>query len=115
MRRKGKNGHNGQLLHPKGRNSAPVPDICEKDVINIPEEMISKDLINVIVGNLQEISTEYLSKGVIVLTSNEETLDMDSKNINLIPGEVQIYNSADSVVSKDINNTINFTIKIFNT
>ncbi|KII74590.1 hypothetical protein RF11_16200 [Thelohanellus kitauei] len=70
--------------------------------------MINNDIVSVIFGNIHQISIEELAKRVIVAPKNSQTLNMNRKIIDLIPGNAQIYYSADSIISEDPNNTLKF-------
>ena len=60
------------------------------------------------------MSVQELSKRVIVAPTNTQTLNMNRKIIDLIDGDSQIYYSADSVVSEDPNDALNFPVEFLN-
>src|SRR6218665_1288595 len=60
------------------------------------------------------MSIDDLSKRVVVAPTNADTLDMNRKIISLIPGDSEIYYSADSAVNDDPNDTLNFPVDFLN-
>ena len=74
----------------------------------------TEDLIESIFDNIQQMSIDDLSKRVIVAPTNAETLEMNRKIISLIPGDSEIYYSADSAVTDDPNDTLNFPVEFLN-
>lgn len=60
------------------------------------------------------MSVEDIARRVIVAPTNAHTLEMNRKIIGLLPGEFEIYYSADSVVSEDPTDVINFPIEFLN-
>ena len=95
-------------------NLPPVSGIFERDTIQIPQHMVAKDLISSIFGNVDQMSIDNLSKRVIVAPTNAQTLEMNRKIIALMPGQPTIYYSADSVLTEDPNDTINYPIEFLN-
>ena len=115
MRSNGQDNHNQWLLQVGSGTLPATPGIYEEDTIEIPREMItSQDLINIIFANSEHMSTEELSKRVIVAPTNAQTLEMNRRIIELIHGDAQIYYSADSLVSEDPNDTLNFPVEFLN-
>ena len=68
----------------------------------------TEDLIESIFDNIQQMSIDNLSKRVIVAPTNAETLEMNRKIISLIPGDSEIYYSADSAVTDNPNFPVEF-------
>ena len=115
MRCDGQTQHNEWLLQVGMGNLPSVPGIFEEETIQIPEQMVSNDdLITSIFGNIHQMSVADLSSRVIVAPTNAQTLDMNRKIIALMPGEQTIYYSADSVISEDPNDTLNFPVEFLN-
>lgn len=65
--------------------------------------MLLKTLLDPFLATIFNIqnSVEDLAKRVIVTPANAHTLETNRKIIELLPGEFEIYYSADSVVSED--------------
>ncbi|KII68452.1 ATP-dependent DNA helicase PIF1 [Thelohanellus kitauei] len=115
MRSEGQNHYNNWLLQVESGTLPSPPGIYEQDVIQIPNEMMTNnDIISVIFGNINQMSIEELTKRVIVAPTNSETLYMNHKIIELIPGDPQIYYSADSIISEDLNDTLNYPVEFLN-
>ena len=112
MRSEGQAEHNKWLLKVGMGNLPTVPGIFEEDTIQIPQQMVAtEDLITSIFGNVQQMSVEDLSKRVILAPTNAQTLEMNRRIIELMPGNPEIYYSVDSVVSEDPNDTLNFPVE----
>lgn len=115
MRSEGENEHNEWLLQIGMGNMDTVPGIYENDTIQIPQELMSKDeLITSIFENVQSMSIEDLSKRVIVAPTNAQTLVTNQKIISSMPGNLVTYYSADSIVTEDSNDALNFPIEFLN-
>lgn len=115
MRSEGQHEHNQWLLSVGSGSLPQTAGIYEDDTIQIPDSMVTKDdLISVVFGNIQGMSVEDLSKRVIVAPTNAHTLEMNRKIIDTIPGEAKIYYSADSIVSEDPSDTLNFPVEFLN-
>lgn len=115
MRSEGQAEHNQWLLDVGSGSLSQIAGIFEEDVIQIPNGMItSQDLITSIFGNIQQLSVADLSKRVIVAPTNAQTLEMNRKIIDMIAGEAHIYHSADSIVTEDPNDTLNFSTEFLN-
>jgi hypothetical protein len=115
MRSEGQHEHNEWLLKVGSGCLPPVPGIFEENTIQIPDQMVTmEDITEHIFQDVQDMSIEELSKRVILAPTNAQTLQMNRKIIDLLPGEPVIYYSADSVVSEDPSDTINFPIEFLN-
>ncbi|XP_063781211.1 uncharacterized protein LOC134929546 [Pseudophryne corroboree] len=112
MRSKGQDQHNEWLLQVGMGNVPTISDISNNNIIQIPQYMVTMDdLITTIFNNVQHMSVDDLSTRVIVAPTNAHTLDMNRKIIALMAGNPTIYYSADSVVSEDPNDTLNFPLE----
>jgi ATP-dependent DNA helicase PIF1 len=110
MRSEGQHEHNDWLLSIGTGNVPPVPELHDEDIIQIPQYMFAnKNIIKSIYGdNLQTLSVEQISKRIILAPTNAHTLQMNREIIGLLPGDPHIYYSADSVVSEDPNDALNY-------
>lgn len=109
MRSEGQTMYNEWLLKVGNGNLEPTPGIIDNNTIHIPIQMIeTHDLITSIFNNIQEMTAEELSRRVIVAPTNSQTLEMNQKIISMISGNEKIYFSADSVVTEDPTDTLNF-------
>jgi len=116
MRSEGQDDHNNWLLQVGSGNLPTEPGVFEDSAIQIPQEMVAKeDLIETIFSNhIQQMSVDDLSKRVIVAPTNARTLEMNRKIIGILAGEPTIYYSADSAVSEDPNDAINYPVEFLN-
>lgn len=115
MRSINQNEHNKWLLNVGEGNVASDPGIFETDTIQIPEKMcVTDDLTEVIFRNIADMSVEEVSKRVIVAPTNVQILEMNRKIIDKIVGASKIYYSADSIVTEDANDTLNYPIEFLN-
>ncbi len=116
MRSEGQDDHNNWLLQVGSGNLPTEPGVFEDSTIQIPQEMVAKeDLIETIFSNhIQQMSVDDLSKRVIVAPTNARTLEMNRKIIGILAGEPTIYYSADSAVSEDPNDAINYPVEFLN-
>lgn len=115
MRSEGQHEHNEWLLKVGGGCLPQVPGIFEENTLQIPEQMVVQgDIIASIFHNVQNMSVEELSKRVILAPTNAQTLQMNREIIGQLHGEPHIYYSADSVVSEDPSDTINFPVEFLN-
>ena len=113
MRSEGENEHNDWLLKVGNGQIEPVPGTNYNDIIEIPQEMIVTDnLIEFIFGtNIHQMSVDELSNRVIVAPTNEHTLEMNRKIIELLPGDPAVYCSADSITLEDSNDAANYPVE----
>lgn len=116
MRCKGQNQHNSWLLQ-LGEGTLPTDcEIDEEDIVEIPRQMITNlDLCDVIFGdNLQTMAASELSQRIIVAPTNARTLEMNNRIISKLSGAAKTYLSADSIVSEDNNDIMNYPIEFLN-
>lgn len=116
MRSEGQQEHNNWLLK-VGEGIIPrVPSLSNPDLIRIPPQMIENgSLIDAIFGeHPAELNDEQLSNRTIVAATNVQVLEMNREIIGRLHGEPTIYYSADSVISEDPNDAINFTTEFLN-
>ena len=85
-------------------------------MIQIPADiMTSKTIVEAIFGkNVQHMSTEDLTKRVILASTNEVCLSINKEIIRQLRGEESIYYSADSIVSDDPNDVVNYPTEYLN-
>lgn len=110
MRSEGQNEHNEWLLR-VGQGSTPlIPQLRDPEMIEIPRSMIETgNLIDSIFGsNISELSDEELCNRVIVTPTNAQALQINREIIGKLPGNPEIYYSADSIVSEDPNDVLNY-------
>ena len=67
----------------------------DRNINNIPEQMLENDLISTIFGNVHQMSFEELSKRVILTPTNKRRIEINQRIINSMPGEGIIYKSED--------------------
>lgn len=115
MRSEGQREHNDWLLK-IGENPLPNIPLSDRELIQVPPQMVENgSLIDAIFGESPtELSDEQLSNRVIVSPTNYQSLEMNREIIRRLDGEPTLYYSADSVVSEDINDAINFTTEFLN-
>ena len=113
MRSEGENEHNDWLLKVGNGQIEPVPGTNYNDITEIPQEMIVTDnLIEFVFGtNIHQMSVDELSNRVIVAPTNEHTLEMNRKIIELLPGDPAVYCSADSITLEDSNDAANYPVE----
>ena len=109
MRSEGQTEFNNWLLNIGCGRTERIPVLSE-EMVEIPAGMTtSNPIVKTIFGsNLHEMSTEDLTKRVILASTNEVCLNINREIIRKLPGEERIYNSADSLVSDDPNDAANY-------
>ena len=110
MRSEGQNIHNKWLLDIGSGITSQLPGLPQESV-EIPDHMVvNENLIDCIFPdagiftNIQEIA-----KHVILAPTNKKTLEINAKVILKIPGKCQQYDSSDSVISEDPNDSLNYS------
>lgn len=116
MRSEGQQAHNDWLLQ-VGEGTVPrVERFSDPDLMEIPPSMIvSGNLIDIIFGNnLNGMSDEELSRRVILVSTNAQALDINREIVRRLNGDPAIFYSADSVISEDPNDALNFPVEFLN-
>lgn len=116
MRSEGQREHNEWLLR-VGEGTLPrITGLRDPDLIEIPQHMIeNENLIDSIFGkNPGALSDEELSRRAIVVPTNAIALEMNREIISRLPNEPMIYYSADSVMSEDPDDELNFPMEFLN-
>lgn len=116
MRTDGHDDHNNWLLKVGTGDLDPINEVPYNDTIEIPQNIIGTgELITSIFGeSINELSVEELAKRIILSPTNEQTLEINRKIIDLLPGVPSIYYSADSVSSKDPSDELNYPVEFLN-
>jgi ATP-dependent DNA helicase PIF1 len=109
MRSNGQNDHNNWLLS-VGLGTLPEISGVPWNSIEIPSQMMTDDdLISTIYGqNLQQMNVNDLANRAILAPTNRDTLDMNRKIIQQLPGDLRIYYSSDSIISEDPADALNY-------
>lgn len=116
MRSEGQQAHNDWLLQVGEGTVAQVVRFRDPDIMEIPQPMIENgNLIDIIFGhNLNSMSDEELSRRVILVSTNAQALDINREIVSRLNGDPTIFYSADSVVSEDENDQLNFPVEFLN-
>ena len=109
MRSVGQNDFNDWLLQIGSGFLPELPNVPINSV-EIPNMLLTdQDLIEKVYGaDLIRMSVEDLAKRVILAPTNKETLQTNKITIKKLPGVPWIYNSADSIISEDPTDSLNY-------
>ena len=115
MRSNGQNEFNNWLLEVGSGTSGAINGLSE-GMIQIPADIVtSKSIVEAIYGKtVQHLSTDDLTKRVILASTNEICLNINKEIIRQLCGEERIYYSADSIVSEDPNDAVNYPTEFLN-
>lgn len=110
MRSKGQNLFNQWQLD-VGEGKTPRIHHSFEDLVQIPISILCKDsiIMSVYGNNINSTDDDQLAQKVILTSKNRDALTLNNQIINLLSGQARTYFSADSVVSDDHENTINFS------
>lgn len=104
MRSEGRSQYNEWLLNVGSGNTTRIP-LLKPEAVEIPRNMVLNAEENIITStfteNLQNLSEDELAERVILCATNREALEINNEIIENLPGEMKIYNSADSLISDD--------------
>ena len=109
MRSDGQTAHNDWLLNLGSGNLEATPGV-PMNSIRIPDALIENgDLIECIYGhNILNMPIEELAKRAILSPTNKNTLEMNRTIIERLPGNLKTYYSADSIITEDPSDRINY-------
>lgn len=114
VRSSGSFNHNQWLLKVGSFTLEPILGL-PSNMINIPSGMVTnEDLIDLIYGQIDTMSIDELAMKVILTPTNKNTLDINKRIIQKLPGNEVHFNSVDTIISEDSNDTLNFPMEFLN-
>lgn len=116
MRSKGQDEFNEWLLKIGDGKLSSGDDNLADDNVNIPLTFVEdKNIISAIYGSsINEHDVEGLSMKIIVTCKNKDALALNNKIIDLLPTNVKIYKSADSIITDNPENHNTYPIEFLN-
>jgi ATP-dependent DNA helicase PIF1 len=116
MRTDGHDDHNNWLLKVGTGDIEPIQGLPYRDNIEIPTAMIGDgDMIRAVFGeNIDQVPEEELRKRVILSPTNKQSLEINRTIITQLSGTPSIYYSADSMVTQDPSDALNFPTEFLN-
>lgn len=117
MRSVGESDYNEWLLKVGSGLTDPIEEISNTEIIEIPDEIIERgSIIDSVFGlNIEKLSMEEVAEKVILAPTNLQTLQMNREIINKLPGHPEIYYSADSIMSDNLSDHLNYPTEFLNT
>jgi len=115
MRSEGQGDFNDWLLS-IGCGTTPSINGLPEGTVELPQDLLTvKPIVESVFGkNIGNMSSDELTKRVILASTNEVCLNINKEVIRQLPGQEYVYNSADSIVSDDPSDALNYPTEFLN-